>query len=192
MTPPCTACLLDLAAPIGLLAGFVGLLIAAAIHDVRTMTIPNGISLAMALLYPIYAAVYGVGWIDGSIAGAGVLVVGAGFFALGWLGGGDVKLLAATALWAGTDLLLPALFVTTLAGGLLCLLASLRRGGPERILRRLCGAAAGRTGHEALPDIAGSAERLVVVPYAVAILAGGAFVAAVQLLPVLRLAETAL
>ena len=40
-------------------------------------------------------------------------------FRLGILGGGDVKLLAAAALWLGAAALMPFLMATALAGGLL-------------------------------------------------------------------------
>ena len=48
------------------------------------------------------------------------------FFALGWLGGGDVKLWSAVMLWAGPSLALPALVIGTVSGGVLaaiCLLS---------------------------------------------------------------------
>ena len=192
MTAQCTACLPFVASSAALLAGFTGLLLVAAVKDVRTMTIPNGISLAMAALYPLHVAVSGADWIGGVMAGGSVLAIGMLLFSLRLLGGGDVKLLAATSLWAGTALVLPALFVTATAGGLLCLVIWVRSGGPLRILRRLSGDAGRWSGRNPSLIVSGPAESAAVVPYAVAILAGGAFVAAVQMLPVLRLAETTL
>lgn len=57
-----------------------------------------------------------------------VLVVGFTFFALGWMGGGDAKLAAATTLWLGFGLALPYLVYTALLGGALTLLIlALRR-----------------------------------------------------------------
>ena len=55
-------------------------------------------------------------------AAAIVLVVAFGFFARGWIGGGDAKLAAATALWFGFDHLLDYLFYASLIGGALTLL----------------------------------------------------------------------
>ena len=50
-----------------------------------------------------------------------VLVVGFAFFALGWIGGGDAKLAAATTLWLGFGLALPYLVYAALLGGVLTL-----------------------------------------------------------------------
>lgn len=44
------------------------------------------------------------------------------FFALRWIGGGDVKLWTAVMLWAGPHLALPVVIITTLAGGILGIL----------------------------------------------------------------------
>ena len=54
-------------------------------------------------------------------ASAAVLVVSFIFFARGWIGGGDAKLAAATALWLGFDQLLNYVIVASLFGGLLTL-----------------------------------------------------------------------
>ncbi len=57
-----------------------------------------------------------------------VLVVGFTFFALGWMGGGDAKLAAATTLWLGFGLAVPYLVYTALlGGGLTILILALRR-----------------------------------------------------------------
>lgn len=189
MTTLCPACSADIAVSTALLACFLGLLVGAAVSDVRTMTIPNGISLVMACLYPVFALAAGSDWLDGLLAAAIVFGVGLAMFAMGWLGGGDVKLLAAISLWAGTALLLPALFITALAGGVLCAFLWVRHGGPSRILRRLIGDAP--TAPASGSADAASVQRATVIPYAVAILAGGIFVAIAQFMPIWRLAETA-
>ena len=54
-------------------------------------------------------------------AAASVLVVTFMFFARGWIGGGDAKLAAATALWLGFDQLLDYLLYASLFGGVLTL-----------------------------------------------------------------------
>jgi len=51
-----------------------------------------------------------------------VLVIAVGFFSMGWIGGGDAKLAAATALWFGFDFLLDYLIYASLLGGVLTLL----------------------------------------------------------------------
>ena len=50
-----------------------------------------------------------------------VLVAGFSFFAFGWIGGGDAKLAAATALWLGFGLATPYVIYSALIGGLLTL-----------------------------------------------------------------------
>ena len=50
-----------------------------------------------------------------------VLVVAFAFFSQGWIGGGDAKLAAATALWFGFDHLLDYLIYASLFGGALTL-----------------------------------------------------------------------
>jgi prepilin peptidase CpaA len=89
------------------------------------MTIPNRISLVLVAAFAVAAAMMGIGWWAlASHVGAGLLMlaIGIGMFALGWLGGGDAKLLAATALWVGFEHLLPYLLLTAIAGGALSLL----------------------------------------------------------------------
>ena len=54
-------------------------------------------------------------------AAAVVLVVAFGFFSRNWIGGGDAKLAAATALWLGFDHLLDYLIYASLGGGMLTL-----------------------------------------------------------------------
>lgn len=187
MITACSSCAPAIAFAAATILAFFGLLLAAAVSDVRTMTIPNSLSIALALLYPAYAYAVGADWIDGLIAGAIVFAVGFVFFALNWLGGGDVKLLAAISLWAGTPLLVPVLLVTVLAGGLLCLAVWARRGGPLRIYQRLFARLRREEGRPEAP-----ADAVAAVPYAVAIFVGGTFVAVVQMLPLYRLAETVL
>lgn len=66
-------------------------------------------------------------------AGALVLAVCFGFFALHLMGGGDVKLLAATAVWFGFSQSLSAFIVqTAFWGGLLALLLILLRAQANR------------------------------------------------------------
>ena len=79
-----------------ILAGYVGLFALAAVYDVYSFRIPNWISVALSVLF-LAAAVLAWGetaWVSHIAAGLAVLVVGIVFFALGWLGGGDVKLIA--------------------------------------------------------------------------------------------------
>ncbi|HTR85381.1 MAG TPA: prepilin peptidase [Reyranella sp.] len=111
---------------IGCLAAYAALLIAAGWQDLRTMRIANGLCLAVVASFALWAlsglalgsvSLLQIGW---SVLCAGaVFAVGALFFALRVLGGGDVKLLAAASLFAGPALQLDFLTVTALVGGLL-------------------------------------------------------------------------
>jgi len=65
------------------------------------------------------------------LAAGGVVLVGAfAFFAFGWIGGGDAKLAAVTALWLGWPLLLPYVVYSALFGGMLTLVILMLRRWP--------------------------------------------------------------
>jgi prepilin peptidase CpaA len=104
---------------------FPALMAFAAASDLLTMTISNRVSLILAGGFILLAVVTGMSFNDvlWHLCAAGVvLVVAFVFFSLGWIGGGDAKLAAATALWLGFDLLLPYLIYASLFGGALTLL----------------------------------------------------------------------
>ena len=97
----------------------------AAASDLVSMTISNRVSLALIIGFFLVALLTGMGWADIGrhlLAGVVVLVVAFGFFTQGWIGGGDAKLAAATALWLGFSHLLEYLLIASVAGGLLTLL----------------------------------------------------------------------
>src|ERR1043166_1053662 len=75
----------------------------AALNDVRTYKISNWLCLALVGLFPLYVltAPQEVYWAQHLLVAGAVLMVGFAMFALGLLGAGDVKMLTATALWAG-------------------------------------------------------------------------------------------
>jgi len=105
------------------------LLVVAAVIDVKTFTISNGLNAAVALLAPVYWWSIGLPlWPDASIqvgVAAGVFVVLAATFYLGMMGGGDVKLAAAIALWFKPFATLKFLVIMSLAGGLLTIIVLL-------------------------------------------------------------------
>ncbi|WP_050422175.1 A24 family peptidase [Bradyrhizobium tropiciagri] len=104
---------------------FPALMAFAAASDLLTMTIPNRISLALVAGFFVLAPLTGMGVQDIlSHAGAGalVLVVAFGMFAMGWVGGGDAKVAAAASLWFGFEHLLPYLVFASLFGGALTVL----------------------------------------------------------------------
>jgi len=148
--------------------GFIVLLSAAAISDIRKLTIPNSYCLGIALCYPFFALAPAqpVDWQGGLMVGGALLVVGFVLFTTGRVGGGDAKLLAATSLWAGPGLLLEFILLTALTGGGMAILLYVR----HRWLRSPSLAAMAAT--EASPDFAQQP-----MPYGVAIFAGGIYVA---------------
>ena len=104
---------------------FPAMMAFAASSDLLTMTISNRISLILLGGFLALALASGMGMTDALwhlAAGGALLVVGFGFFAQGWIGGGDAKLAAATALWLGFDHLLPYLIYASLLGGALTVL----------------------------------------------------------------------
>jgi prepilin peptidase CpaA len=121
------------------LALVAALLVGAGAHDLRSMQIANGFPLTIAGLFIVWAV---AGLAGGQMSiedlalslgcGAVVFVMGAAAFALGTLGGGDVKLLAAVSLFAGPQRLPGFLIITAIAGGLLglAILAGVPIGRP--------------------------------------------------------------
>jgi prepilin peptidase CpaA len=113
------------------------LLIVAAVIDVRTFTISNGLNTVVALLAPLYWWSIGLPlWPDAAFqvaVAAAVFAVLAATFYMGMMGGGDVKLAAALALWFKPFVTLKILVIMSLAGGVLTLIVLLlhkKRGKP--------------------------------------------------------------
>jgi prepilin peptidase CpaA len=108
------------------------LVIFAGLKDATTFTIPNWISAAAVLAFAPAALAAGadLGQIGVHLGiGALALMVGMGMWALRWIGGGDAKLFAASALWLGWPAIGPYLLVTALAGGALSIaILNLRAG----------------------------------------------------------------
>jgi prepilin peptidase CpaA len=105
----------------------------AAVSDLLRMTISNRLCMALTAGFMAFAVFFGldaatVGW--HVAAGFMVLIFGFAFFAAGWIGGGDAKLAAATALWFGFDPLLMYLAVSGLLGGALTLVLLQARSYP--------------------------------------------------------------
>jgi prepilin peptidase CpaA len=109
-------------APFGLLAT---LLVVAAVTDLRARIISNRLNLAIALLAPLSWHAAGLPLWPGVAFQLGlallVFALFAGLFALGMMGGGDVKLLGALALWFPWPVLLWLLTLMAVGGGLVTL-----------------------------------------------------------------------
>ena len=112
---------------------FPAAMIAAGSTDAVTYTIPNrliiGLVTGFALLAPF------AGFQGDTVAihfGLAIvaLAIGFGFFAVGWLGGGDGKLVAATALWVGPTAVMDFVLATAVAGGALSVAVLLYRARP--------------------------------------------------------------
>ncbi len=125
-------------------AGAGALLAGAALHDIALRTIPNAASIGLVVVG--FAMRLQDGWIIPSLLAAAAVFVAAVFcWRRGWLGGGDVKLLAATTLVVPTLQVGSLLVLTAQCGGLLALtylgLSRVVRvapaGQPRGALRRL-------------------------------------------------------
>lgn len=116
---------------IALLVVFPALMAYAAASDLLTMTIPNTLSIALTVSFAVFAVLAGMSAGDLLMhLGAGMLVLTVcfGLFSLGWVGGGDAKLAAVTALWLGFQPLLEYFFIAALAGGVLSVMILILRG----------------------------------------------------------------
>ncbi|MBC7987788.1 MAG: prepilin peptidase [Sphingomonadaceae bacterium] len=139
-------------------------LLYAAWGDWRRRDIPNWLSGGIALAAPLYWWAAGIALFPDAAIIAGLalalFLLFAIAFAMGGMGGGDVKLIGALALWL-TPLQLPAmLLVMALAGGAITLaMVAWRRGHPE--------------------------EAKIEVPYGIAISIGGLWVIGNQILTIL-------
>jgi prepilin peptidase CpaA len=136
----------------------------AASSDLLTMKIPNKLNLTLAVTYFVMAIATGqsMNTILVHVACAIVmLLLTFGMFSAGWMGGGDAKLAAATALWMGFPLTLEYALASSFLGGVLTLAILVARSRP-------------------LPDfmmrqkwIAHLHDKTTGIPYGIALAAGG-------------------
>ena len=112
----------------GLLLAVGVIAIAAAYRDVVSFTLPNVLTLSVAVFFlPFAGAMYFAGTLSISgfgfavLAGCIVFAAGLVLFGLGVLGGGDVKYLAAATLWAYPIGLSDFLFVTSISGAVIAI-----------------------------------------------------------------------
>jgi prepilin peptidase CpaA len=115
---------LIVAAPTWLIGLLLIALVAAAIEDAVRFRISNATCLAVFVAAIVAMGLHGfpLGLWQNLVVFLVILALGTFAFSLGWLGGGDVKLLAALGLWVnfqGALLLISATFV---AGGVVALL----------------------------------------------------------------------
>lgn len=160
---------------------FMALMLWAAVSDFRHFIIPNRVCIAVAALYPAYvlspatASGEPVPWIGALLCAGVVLAIGILMFALKAMGGGDVKLMAVTTLWAGPPLIMGFAIVTAVAGALLALVTALML-----CVSAVRAEAAGGLGLGALVSGLAQVRHVpllkITVPYGVAIAIGGLWV----------------
>ncbi|HOB12799.1 MAG TPA: prepilin peptidase [Novosphingobium sp.] len=113
-----------------LLGGLAIALAIAAVTDLRRRQIDNWLNAAIALCAPLYWWASNLTlWPDVAWQIGICLIVFFGFaviFARGGMGGGDVKLLAALALWLPPMVFFSVLFLTSLVGGAMSMVAGAR------------------------------------------------------------------
>ena len=139
----------------------------AAISDLLSMTIANRVSLLLVASFAVLAPLTGMDW---SVYGmhfaamACVLAVTFTLFAIGGMGGGDAKLIAATSIWMGFGpVLMTYLVISAAVGGLLTLAILRYRGSTLEVYTG---------GNIFLRNLADPAKG---VPYGVALGIGGLF-----------------
>jgi prepilin peptidase CpaA len=120
---------------------FIALAIAVAAcgFDLRTRRIPNALTFGAAVV-AVAVNVLAMGSSGFMTAGGGWLlgvVLFFPFFALGGMGGGDVKLLGAIGAWLGPEAVLHVAFYSAIAGGVLAVVVALRTGYLRQALTNL-------------------------------------------------------
>ncbi|AXU17912.1 peptidase [Novosphingobium sp. THN1] len=112
----------------GLVGALAIALLVAAFTDIRRRQIDNWLNAAIALSAPAYWWASGLSLWPGVAMQVGVafiaFVVLAGLFALKLMGGGDVKLLAALALWLPPLTFVKLLVIMSLLGGALTIVVA--------------------------------------------------------------------
>jgi prepilin peptidase CpaA len=113
-----------------LLAGLAALMIVASVSDWRTRTIANWLNGAIALGAPLWwwASGYSL-WPNVAVLvgqAAIVLAIFGALFAMGAMGGGDVKMIVALALWFPPIPFFRVISVMALAGGALTIAMLIR------------------------------------------------------------------
>jgi prepilin peptidase CpaA len=142
--------------------------------DVRYRRIPNVLTVAGLSAALVLRGSLGVSPLLEGVGGAGVgLALGLLPYALGMLGGGDVKLLMAVGGFMGPGRLMGAFLVIALVGGVLALVEALRRRAARDVMSRSfavvkCLVLFGRFGYR--PTL--ESEGAMTVPYGLAIAVG--------------------
>jgi prepilin peptidase CpaA len=148
---------------------FPAAMIYAGIADLLTFKIRNVLVIAVALAFLVLAPLAGFAPVDIALSLAVALAVFAvtfGFFAAGWIGGGDAKLATAAALWFGWEHALTYFVYAALLGGALSLALILFRRIPlPATLSRISPVARLHSADSGVPyGVAFAAAALIVFP----------------------------
>src|SRR5687768_836669 len=151
---------------------FTSILIVAAIGDVRSRRIPNRLVVVLAVLGLAFSLTQAPG-VAGLVKGGGGLLAGLAcwlpFYALGWLGAGDVKLFGASGAWLGPLHAVEGALIGALSGAVLSLIWMMKSRGMRDTAVTL-GMAASSPGLLA-PSMQEKARRST-MPYGIAIAFG--------------------
>lgn len=154
----------------GLLAALAIALVVAAVTDLKSRRIANWLNLAIAIGAPMFWIASGLSFWPEIAAQIGVAVLTFALlsvlFALKAMGGGDVKLLTALALWIEPSLFLKLIIMMALLGGVLTLVF-----GAWNVMRRQ--------------------KNRIGIPYGVAISAAGLWVIGTFYMPASTIAAAA-
>jgi prepilin peptidase CpaA len=148
----------------GLLGGLAIALLVGAVTDLRRREIDNWLTGLIALTAPLFWWSWGLGWADVGVQLAVATISFAvlfGLFALRQMGGGDVKLLTALALWINPWSYLHLVYLMALLGGVLTAILLVEHSARRRPGR-------------------------IKVPYGVAISLAGLWILALDYLPLLQ------
>jgi len=150
--------------------------VAACVTDVRSRRVPNALTLpALAAGVLAHALLPGGLGPLGALGGAAVgLAVFFPFFALGGMGAGDVKLMAALGAWIGAPAIVWTALYCAIAGGVLGLVVALAHGYLSRALVNIWHLMTFWLAHgvRPLPALTLERGRGPRLPYAVPVLAG--------------------
>jgi prepilin peptidase CpaA len=148
----------------------------ACVFDLRTRRIPNVLTFGAALLGLFVQTLSG--GTHGALSAAGGWLVGMilflPFFALGGMGGGDVKLLAALGAWLGPQETIWLALYSGVAGGILGVIVAVSQGYLRTALRNMRSMVAywGAVGFKPVPDLTLESAKTPRLAYALPILAG--------------------
>ena len=149
---------------------------AACLYDVSSSRIPNALTFTTAVLAILFHsfAPSGSGWSSVFLGLFVGLAVFFPLFALGAMGAGDVKLMAAVGSWIGAASILYVALYASVAGGVLALIVALRRRYLRQALSnvRMLATYWWVEGIKPLPALTLESSQSLRLPYAVAIAAG--------------------